>query len=434
MKLYAVTGQPILHSRSPEIFRRLFQQHHMPDAYSRIKAASPDEALAMMHILGVHGLNVTAPLKEKLLPHVAASDGMAARIGSINLLKKIASRLVGGNGDPRGVLGPLAARNIDLHDLRILVIGAGGAARAAVFALRQAGARVTIANRTLSKARALAVDFACRSIPSTQIRACLGACDLLLSTIPAGANMIDPDWLKPGVRVFDADYREGSLARTAAAAGCQTIGGEEWLLHQALYSFHWLTGKTAEPEPAKTGNIKLPAPATIYKDKKNVALIGFMACGKSSLAPKLAERLDFACFDSDHEIERMERMSVAAIFKQKGEAYFRRREQEMVARLADMKGVVFSSGGGAVLHAENRTLLQKHAWTVWPVLSMKATKNRLQSGTRPLLIGEESTERLDSLFQARKALYFHAAELIVNGEKKLEKLCEDIHEELRFAL
>jgi shikimate dehydrogenase len=429
MEFYAVTGHPILHSRSPEIFRRLFRQYKLSATYSRIKATTPKEALDLMQILGVQGLNVTAPLKEKMLPYLAKTDEIVKKIGSINLIKKAASQLLGGNGDPSGVLGPLAARGINLHDQRILVVGAGGAARAAVFALTKAGAQVTVTNRTCSRAMALAAEFACRSIPLTLISECLADCDLLLSTIPAGANMIKKEWLKPETVVFDADYRNGSLLKTASAAGCQAIGGEEWLLHQALYSFHWFTGKTAE-----AGAIALPPLVSYNKDKKNVALIGFMACGKSSIANKLAELLHFTYFDSDTEIERLEGMTIAAIFKQKGEAYFRRREQEMIARLAEMKGVVFSSGGGAVLAEENCTMLQQYAWTVWPVAGMAVTRSRLQPGTRPLLIGEGGSERLETLFNERKALYFDVADIIINGEKKLEDICEEIYEELRFTL
>jgi len=434
MELYAVAGQPILHSRSPEIFRRLFQQYKLPAAYSRINAATPEGALAIMTILGVSGLNVTAPLKEKLLPYVTETDEKVKKIGSINLIKKNLSRLVGGNGDPSGILGPLAARGIQLHGKRILLIGAGGAARAAVFALTAAGAQVTIVNRTDSRAKALAAEFACQSIPLTQIRACLADCDLLLSTIPTGADMIQQEWLKPETVVFDADYRQGSLAKKATAAGCQTIGGEEWLVQQALYSFHWFTGQAISAAATEVKAITQCVLATQYEDKKNVALIGFMACGKSSLAQKLADRLNFTYFDSDLEIKRLEGMSIAAIFKQKGEAYFRNREKEMVARLAGMKNVVFASGGGAVLAAENRTLLQQYAWTVWPVVDMEVTRSRLEPGTRPLLIGQLDNKRLETLFDERKALYFNVADMIVNGEKELEKLCEEIYEEIRFAL
>jgi shikimate dehydrogenase len=434
MELYAVTGHPILHSRSPEIFRRLFQQHNLPAAYSRIKAATPEEALAIMNILGVSGLNVTAPLKEKLLPHLAKTDEIVKQIGSINLVKKVDSQFVGGNGDPAGILGPLATRGIQLHGKRILVVGAGGAARAAIFALTRAGAHVTITNRTYSRAKALAAEFVCQSIPLTQIRTCLADCDLLLSTIPAGADMIQQEWLKPETVVFDADYRQGSLAKKATAAGCHTIGGEEWLVQQALYSFRWFTGQAVSAGAAEVKVLSQLVLASEYKDKKNVALIGLMACGKSSIAKKLAELLNFTCFDSDSEIERLEGMTVATIFKQKGEAYFRNREKEMVARLAGMKGVVFASGGGAVLAAENRALLQQHAWTVWPVVNMEVTKSRLEPGTRPLLIGDWDCERLENLFQERKALYFKVSDIIVNGEKKLANLCEEIHEEIRFAL
>ena len=147
---------------------------------------------------------------------------------------------------------------------------------------------------------------------------------------------------------------------------------------------------------------------------ENIFLVGLMGAGKSTVGRILARRLGKRFVDTDHEIEKRNGVTIPVIFEIEGEDGFRRREQEVLADLAQEKDLVLSTGGGIVLKPENREVLRNHGFVVYlnarPELLAERTKH---DRTRPLLNVEDPLTRLRELFAVRDPLYREVAHAVV---------------------
>ena len=156
-KIFAVTGNPILHSRSPEIFRAAFEALGLDNYYYlRFASSRAEEIVQAMREATVSGFNVTSPFKEKVIPLLDDLDDGARKIGAVNLIVNEGGRLKGFNTDVMGVEQAFLENGVTLAGKKAVVLGAGGAAKAAVAALTEAGTDVVIINRTFKKAEFLA--------------------------------------------------------------------------------------------------------------------------------------------------------------------------------------------------------------------------------------------------------------------------------------
>ena len=216
-------------------------------------------ALAGVRALGVRGLGVSMPFKLSVLPLLDRIDPIAARIGAVNTIVNDGGVLIGFNTDAWGAARALSEA-LELKGKRAVVIGAGGAARAAVFALCEAGMRVHIANRTLERAQELARAVAAQGfdVSSGDLRGLpqLDSVEAIVNCTSAGMDgygteQIVPDsMLGPGVVVMDIVYKPIHTALLAAAerAGARTVHGGRMLLHQASRQFELYTGRPAPLE------------------------------------------------------------------------------------------------------------------------------------------------------------------------------------------
>lgn len=147
---------------------------------------------------------------------------------------------------------------------------------------------------------------------------------------------------------------------------------------------------------------------------ENIFLVGLMGAGKSTVGRILARRLGKRFVDTDHEIEKRNGVTIPVIFEIEGEDGFRRREQELLADLAQENDLVLSTGGGIVLKPENREVLRSHGFVVYlnarPELLAERTKH---DRTRPLLNVEDPLTRLRELYAVRDPLYREVAHAIV---------------------
>lgn len=147
---------------------------------------------------------------------------------------------------------------------------------------------------------------------------------------------------------------------------------------------------------------------------ENIFLVGLMGAGKSTVGRILARRLGKRFVDTDHEIEKRNGVTIPVIFEIEGEDGFRRREQEVLADLAQEKDLVLSTGGGIVLKPENREVLRNHGFVVYlnarPELLAERTKH---DRTRPLLNVEDPLTRLRELYEVRDPLYREVAHAVV---------------------
>ena len=244
--IYGVLGSPIAHSKSPLIHNAALTAAGLPGVYVPFRCEDP---VTFWKACGpwIQGLSVTLPHKEKLL-EAAALEPLAEAIGALNTLWQDGGTVRGANTDAGAIVSCVAGAAGDLRGKSVLVLGAGGVARAAVHALAQAGARVTITNRTRARAEELAAEVgATVSDDGREV-----AYDILVNGTSQGMGKPEETpWPaerhRPGTVVFDTVYtpRETRLLRDARAAGATPVYGGDMFLHQAEAQFRRFTGQEA---------------------------------------------------------------------------------------------------------------------------------------------------------------------------------------------
>jgi 3-dehydroquinate dehydratase/shikimate dehydrogenase len=249
-RLFGVAGNPIGHSLSPLMHNTAFRRENVNAVMMPLKVRDLDDLLNVAKELPLAGVAVTMPLKTEVLPHLANTDALTARIGACNTLRTGADgKIYGFNTDVAGVVRPLEKR-LRLQGAKIAVLGAGGAARAAVFGLVEQGAEVFIVNRTHETAVALARKAKCKSLKHEQLAKT--TFDVLINTTPCGmtgikqAMPIGEKELNAGL-VFDMVYNplETPLIKLAKARGIPVVSGLEMFVQQGARQFEIWTGKPA---------------------------------------------------------------------------------------------------------------------------------------------------------------------------------------------
>lgn len=430
-QLFAVAGHPVFHSQSPALFNRAFAAAAFPGAYVRLAARSPEEAMSFFRELGLRGMNVTAPFKAGIRELVDETDGAAASIGAVNAVVADGPRTRGCNTDHLGVVGALKKHGVDISGRPFVVLGAGGAGRAAAYGLTKEGATVTVVNRTPESADRAAEDFGCRAGRIENLEVLLRSAHGLVSTISAPETPVEAEWLSADLVVLDAFYPVSPLARAAEKRGCRVVKGEDWLLHQALPAYRLFTGLTPPEEQMAEA---LLAGGSRPRKTINVSLVGFMGSGKSAVAARLAPLLGFRFADIDAAVEKKEGISVAEIFRSRGEAYFREAEKSQLRNLGIQEGWVVASGGGAVLDAENRRLLAENSTVVWLHCPLGTCLKRVDPRMRPFLEGAAPEQTVLRLMETRLPYYAMTSDLVVRSEDAADAVAAIIHEEIGPSL
>lgn len=249
-RIFGVAGNPIAHSLSPLMQNAAFKRENVNAVLLPLKARSVQDFLALAAGLPLAGAAVTMPLKQEVLPFLDTTNPLAAKIGACNTLRVGGDgKVVGFNTDVAGVVRPLEKR-LRLKGAKIAVLGAGGAARAAVFGLLEQGAEVFIYNRTPENAQALAKESKAKALDQKHFAK--ARFDVLINSTPCGmagskqALPIEEDELNASL-VFDMVYNplETPLLKLAREHGIPVIGGLEMFVQQGARQFEIWTGKPA---------------------------------------------------------------------------------------------------------------------------------------------------------------------------------------------
>ncbi len=252
-RVFGVAGNPIRHSLSPLLHNTAFQHEGVNAVLLPLKAKSAADLLALVLELPICGVAVTMPLKLEVMASLDHIDPLAARIGACNTLRVTADgKLAGYNTDVFGVVEPLK-RRMKLAGARIAVLGAGGAARAAVFGLVDAGAEVFVVNRTHENAVALARAAKAKALKHEQLAK--QSFDAIVNSTPCGmkdsnqAMPIKENELNAGL-VFEMVYNplETPLVKLARSRGIPVITGLEMFVQQGARQFEIWTGKKPPEE------------------------------------------------------------------------------------------------------------------------------------------------------------------------------------------
>lgn len=414
-RIFAVAGNPVMHSMSPDMHNAAFREIGMDAVYIRLASASADAALRTARQIGMSGLSITSPFKERMVALLDRKDARVQKLGAVNTVMLGKDGVSGFNTDWDGVSGSLAAAGVVLKGTAAVVLGAGGAAKAAVCALADAGAAVTVAARNGGKAAELAKKFGCEScsLGREELASAMAGAEIVVSALNTHERAVPPELFRKGMVVLDAIYSaETALSADAAAAGCKVIGGEEWLLWQGVKAFEIFAGEPA-PVEAMRGAISRASAAS----KSNIALVGFMGSGKSKVAREISKLTGIARIDTDEEVRGTAGKSINEIFKQDGERGFRELERQAVSRLHGLQGNAISCGGGAVLDERNVKILKENCIVVWLWASEEETCRRLKGEKgRPLLEANDRKGRIEALLAERIPAYAACADVVIGTD------------------
>lgn len=245
--LYGVLGYPISHSLSPIMHNAAFSASGLNAVYIAFETEDIEGCAKGMKALGIKGMSITIPHKSSVMPFLDEVDDLAKKIGAINTIINGGGKLIGYNTDALGALKALEDK-IELYGKTCLIIGAGGAARAIGFSLKQSGVRLNITNRTVRRGEELASSLGC---PFVHLREVEGIqVDLLIQTTPVGMYPhvdqcpVPEHILKEGMVVMDIIYNplETRLLKMAKVCGCVTVSGLKMFINQGAEQFRLWTG------------------------------------------------------------------------------------------------------------------------------------------------------------------------------------------------
>jgi 3-dehydroquinate dehydratase/shikimate dehydrogenase len=273
-RVYGVAGDPIEHSLSPVIMNTALRRENVNGVYLPLHAKTLKDLMRCVREIPLHGLSVTMPYKQSILAHLDNTDAHTTKIGACNtVVRGQDGKLYGFNTDAAGVVRPLEQR-LSIEHAKVLVLGAGGAARAAVFGLKERGAEIWILNRTSVKGQKLARQAKARTIKRADLRKI--AFDVIINATPVGmGNTRDCPLKDEEIQariVFDMVYDpvETHLLQVARAKGIAVIPGVEMFVQQAARQFEIWTGK---PAPAgdmlRAVTIALQDRASAQKQQKS---------------------------------------------------------------------------------------------------------------------------------------------------------------------
>ena len=356
----------------------------------------------------------------------------------MNTLVRTERGYKGYNTDVEGLRRAVEEAGFAVNGRDCLLIGAGGAARAAacMMARAQAGS-VTVLNRSLEKAEELAEhgnrmagrDFM-KALPLSRWKELSGKRYLAVQCTSVGmhpavdaAPVEDRAFYQLIEEALDVIYTpaETKFMRLVREAGGRAVNGLKMLVYQGAASYElWNPGVKIERETLALAEALIQK--RLQPKRKTLVLIGFMGAGKTSVGKELADLLGCALCDTDQETERRAGTAVSELFRLQGEEGFRNMETDTLRKLLEQTGgdggfAVISAGGGLVLREENQRLLKENAVCVYLKTSPEQVLRRLQGDTtRPLLQGGNVREKVEGLMADRGPVYEKAADITVNTD------------------
>jgi shikimate dehydrogenase len=265
-RICGVIGDPIEHTLSPTIHNIAFNHLKLDFVFLafRVRATDLENAMRGIRGLGIHGLNVTMPHKNRVVEYLDEMNSTVKFLGSANTILNSKGKLSGFNTDGVGALRALRENGVNLSEKKVLLLGAGGAAKAIALSLAPEAAELVVLNRATEKATKLAealrqiTDKTIISGPLSKdvISQHMEDSDLLINATSvgmhpaAGQSVVSQQSIRSSLTVMDIVYNpiETKLAKDTKAAGAKVISGVEMLIHQGAASFEIFTGKPAPIE------------------------------------------------------------------------------------------------------------------------------------------------------------------------------------------
>ena len=417
-KLYCVIGNPIAHSLSPVMHNANFKSLNINAGYVGVQVTNLERYMNTVISRGLSGINVTIPHKVEVMKYLDEIDPLAEEIGAVNTILNKDGKLIGYNTDGYGAMLAIKEKMKNTEGKKIIILGSGGAARGIYFTLKKHKADVLILARNEEKGSKIGK---CIKLDDRNLKTQLENADVLINCTPVGMNsnesIVPKEYLKKELVVFDIVYTpiKTRLAKDAESIGCPVILGYKMLAYQGAQSFKIWTGLDA--------NIPTMTDAVLAKILPNIALVGFMGTGKTSVGKRLAENMNRTFIDLDKEIEREAKLSITEIFEKYGEAHFRKLEKNMLKKTLSKNRQVISCGGGIVLDEKNRNLLKSYLVVLLKAKPETIAERLKEDNDRPLLKlnNEEKINKIKQILDERQYFYNDVADYSINTDNCIPK-------------
>ena len=431
---FGITGEHVGHSLSPALHNVALKESRQKRVYLPLAAKSVDDFLEFAKGVSLVGASVTVPFKEEILEKCEKLDEAAEKTGAVNTLIRLKNGgYRGRNTDVRGFGDDIKVEyGKTLFGRTALVLGAGGAARAVVHALREARVGVKVWARRVEQAEALCNDLGGEAVSDVSE---IGArVDLLINTTPCGMEgehegeiAVPWDKLKPLMAhdglLHDLVYEpeETPLMQAAQADGFRALNGLGMLrLQGALqgnmfgYKLHF---DVVEPP-------RVP---------EHIWLVGYRSAGKSAMARELAINVRRRAVDIDSQIALRQGMPIKKIFSEQGEEAFRELERAAIAKAATAKpDAVIAVGGGAIEDEANIKAMRASGTVIFLDVPEETLVKRLSGDEdRPSLTGKPVNEEVHEVLERRLPLYRRASHIDFSAsDKPVRELAGDLAEKL----
>jgi 3-dehydroquinate dehydratase/shikimate dehydrogenase len=260
-RVYGVAGDPIRQSLSPVMMNTAFRRENLNAVYLALHAKELADLMSCVRDIPIHGLSVTMPYKEAILKHLDKTDPISQKVGACNtIIRSQDGKLYGFNTDVAGVVRPIEQR-MNIDGAKILVLGAGGAARAAVYGLKERGADLYLMNRTPAAGKKLAQQAHIKYLDRAKLAKIKVPFDVIINATPLGMDALELKGEKPEKPFLNPDElncryafemvyspAETPFTKMARAKGIHVIPGSEMFVHQGARQFEIWTGKPAPVE------------------------------------------------------------------------------------------------------------------------------------------------------------------------------------------
>ena len=364
---YGLIGERLGHSFSKNIHGML-----SADPYDLVEIERADLE-AFIRDADFKGINVTIPYKQAVMPYLDFISAPAKAIGAVNTIVNRDGKLCGYNTDYGGLMEMARRSGIEFKGRRVLVLGAGGAAKTAAAVAADLGASaVTMSSRHPAPGQLSLQTLAENEHPGFQI--IINASPV--GMFPRNGGRVAPLDLFPNLEgVLDCVYNplRTNLVLDALERGIPAVGGLQMLVYQACLARELFTGETIEREVWDS------VLDSISSSKENIVLCGMPSCGKTTIGRLLSRKLGREVVDTDQIVRNNTRMEISEIFRTQGEAAFRKLETEAIASIASSQGLIISLGGGAILNPLNVHLLKMNGRIVFidrPLEKLTPTSDR----------------------------------------------------------
>lgn len=441
-RLLGLMGDPVEHTLSPVIHNTLSEILGLNNVYVpfHVKKEGLAKAVEGAFQLNILGLNVTVPHKNDVIASLSLVSDEGLAIGAVNTLVRTENGYRGYNTDMLGLTREIKSYGIELEGRKVIILGAGGAARAVAYmCMAEKASEIYILNRTLEKATEIAEHMnsffgrqTIRAMKLSDWRDLEGKYIAIQSTSiglkPDNDRAVieDEDFYRmidTGVDLIYSPF-ETKFMKLCRRNGAKAYNGLKMLLYQGIIAYELWNDISVSEEVADRVYEVLEKNA-----RNNTVLTGFMGCGKSTVGKRLAKATGRDFLDVDKYIVDKAGCSISRIFAEHGEEYFRALETEALNEIYNtVTGTVISTGGGLPMRKVNRDILNRLGEVVYLDVSPDCVYERLKDDTtRPLLQSENPMERIEELLGFRRPVYLDGADRTVNvSYRTVEDIIKDI--------